>query len=377
MGTTEEHVSNERIASDDRATARRAWGHVEPVHDIVYFAPNLRARTDAAGLRGFWMAYFAMRSAPLGAAPAEFVTATFYGFHPHLVQRALPDAWHRLDPSAVLELRKPSPLQASKRPPRIGLCRTPLWEVAQPETVAAFEDAAERLARAGAQIKSVTLPDEFAGLRHAARETINNYERAAAMGPEWEHHRDGLSERLRARLELGRAMPHAEYLAAIRLGQSCRARLPSIFQDFDVLLAPCANGEAPRGLGETGDPGFQAIWTILHTPSLSMPTHRGPNGLPVAIQLVGNRHDDRHLLACAQWIWQRKHPVHPANASEAWTSGADPASAASETFPHGVSASRDVASETGQANRHIFGQNSHSSAARRRSRTRTPPRGRP
>ncbi len=205
--------------------------------------------------------------------------------------------------SAVLELRPPAPLQVSERPPRIGLCRTPLWQSAQPETVAAVEDAAERLAKAGAQTTSVTLPEEFSGLRYAARETINNYERAAAMAHEWAHHRERISERLHKRIELGRAMPHAEYVAALRLGESCRAQLTSIFQGLDILLAPCVNGEAPRGLGETGDPGFQTIWTILHTPSLSMPTHRGPNGLPVGIQLVANRHEDRKLLACAQWVW--------------------------------------------------------------------------
>jgi Asp-tRNA(Asn)/Glu-tRNA(Gln) amidotransferase A subunit family amidase len=219
-----------------------------------------------------------------------------------LIARSLDD----IDPlSAVLELRPPSPLQSLERAPCIGLCRTPLWTTAQPETMSAVEDAAERLARAGAQVTSVTLPEEFSGLRNAARETINNYERAGAMAHEWLHHREHISERLRKRIELGRAMQHAEYVAALRLGESCRAQLRSIFQELDVLLAPCVTGEAPRGLGETGDPGLQTIWTILHTPSLSMPTHRGPNGLPVGIQLVANRHEDRKLLACAQWIWQR------------------------------------------------------------------------
>jgi Asp-tRNA(Asn)/Glu-tRNA(Gln) amidotransferase A subunit family amidase len=78
-----------------------------------------------------------------------------------------------------------------------------------------------------------------------------------------------------------------------------------VFAEVDVLLAPCANGEAPRGLTETGDPGFQAIWTILHTPALTLPTHRGPNGLPVGIQLVAARYADRHLFACARWAWQQ------------------------------------------------------------------------
>ena len=40
---------------------------------------------------------------------------------------------------------------------------------------------------------------EFAGLRFAARETINNYERAAAMAHEWSGHREAISERLRKR----------------------------------------------------------------------------------------------------------------------------------------------------------------------------------
>jgi len=207
--------------------------------------------------------------------------------------------------SDVLELRPPSAPRSLDRAPRIGLCRTPLWHTAQPETVAAVEDAAARLGKAGAQVRDVVLPEEFSGLRNAARETINNYERAAAMGYEWNSHREAISERLRKRIEIGRAMPHGEYLAAIRLGEDCRARLPEVFDGIDVLLAPCANGEAPRGLGDTGDPGFQAIWTILYTPALALPTHRGPNGLPVAIQLVAQRYDDRRLFACARWVWQQ------------------------------------------------------------------------
>ena len=207
--------------------------------------------------------------------------------------------------SAVLEMRPPSRTQPLERPPRIGLCHTPLWKSAQPETVAAIEDAAQKLSKAGAQVRTITLPDEFAGLRNAARETINNYERAAAMAHEWATSRELISDRLRKRIELGRAMPHAEYVAALRLGESCRTRLPTLCEDVDVLLAPSADGEAPRGLNDTGDPGFQAIWTVLHVPALTMPTHRGPNGLPVGIQLISQRHEEPRLFACAHWIWQQ------------------------------------------------------------------------
>jgi Asp-tRNA(Asn)/Glu-tRNA(Gln) amidotransferase A subunit family amidase len=196
----------------------------------------------------------------------------------------------------------PVPLGAA---PRIGLCRTPLWDTADPETRHAVEDAAERLARAGATLRDITLPDQFAGLKSAARETINNYERSKSMAAEWASHRDLISPKLSRCIALGMDMPHAEYLGAIELGERCRAQLPAVFEGLDILLAPCVKGEAPVGLESTGDPGFQAIWTILHVPTMSLPTHRGPSGLPVGIQLVGARYGDQRLFACAKWVWER------------------------------------------------------------------------
>ena len=85
----------------------------------------------------------------------------------------------------------------------------------------------------------------------------------------------------------------------------CRVLLAGVFDKYDVLLVPCVPGEAPKGLGATGDPSMQAIWTALHTPTMTLPTHRGPNNLPVGIQLVAQRYDDDRLFACARWIWDK------------------------------------------------------------------------
>jgi Asp-tRNA(Asn)/Glu-tRNA(Gln) amidotransferase A subunit family amidase len=38
---------------------------------------------------------------------------------------------------------------------------------------------------------------------------------------------------------------------------------------------------------------------------MTLPTHRGPNNLPVGIQLVAQRYDDDRLFACAHWIWDK------------------------------------------------------------------------
>jgi amidase len=219
-----------------------------------------------------------------------------------LMARALDDV--ELVTSVLLGGRPgaPVPLDAA---PRIGLCRTPLWDTASPETKHAVEDAAARLAQAGAELREVVLPEDFAGLKAAARETINNYERSKSMAAEWASYRDLISPKLARCIALGMDMPHVEYLGAVRLGESCRAQLPAIFEGFDLLLAPCVQGEAPVGLASTGDPGFQAIWTILHVPTLSLPTHSGPSGLPVGIQLIARRHDDQRLFAGARWVWER------------------------------------------------------------------------
>jgi amidase len=201
----------------------------------------------------------------------------------------------------VLLGREPAPL-VDAAPPRVGLARTHLWDHAQPETVAAVEDAAERLAEAGAAIIEVKLPDAFAELKEA-REIVNDCERAVAMADEWHRHRDLISERLRKIIQRGLdALPH-DYAAAVRLAERCRLDLDAAFGAADVLLAPCVRGEAPEGLHYTGDPSFQALWTLLHAPTLTLPTSVGPNGLPVGIQLVGRLHDDERLLAVSRWIF--------------------------------------------------------------------------
>ena len=205
--------------------------------------------------------------------------------------------------TAVLRLDEPQPLRSMDAPPRIGICRTELWDSAQPETRSAVENAAAALSKAGAVVRNVALPEAFAGLPALARGTINHYERAACMAFEWDNHRAALSPQMRRYIENGLKTSRADYVAAWRRVEQARALLPQIFDGLDVLLAPCVPGEAPKGLASTGDPSMQAMWTALHTPTMTLPSHRGPNRLPVGIQLVAQRYDDDRLLACARWIW--------------------------------------------------------------------------
>ena len=81
------------------------WQLLEPVHAVVYFAPESREAYSGAGLKGGWMGYFASRAAAMGPVPPEMVIATFYNFHPRMVRRAIPDAWTFSTPEKVLRAR--------------------------------------------------------------------------------------------------------------------------------------------------------------------------------------------------------------------------------------------------------------------------------
>ncbi|MCL8253366.1 hypothetical protein AERO_18460, partial [Aeromicrobium fastidiosum] len=75
-------------------TLRRSFWHaVETIHHVVYFSPDAKAAFEAVGLKGTWMGYFASRAVALGTPPPEVVVATFHGFAPRMVHRALPAAW--------------------------------------------------------------------------------------------------------------------------------------------------------------------------------------------------------------------------------------------------------------------------------------------
>ena len=88
------------------STARRLWKLLEPYHAVVYFAPEVSDVYGAAGTKGYWMGYFASRSAAMGPVGPGVVTATFFNFAPTMVRRALPDAWSLSSPEAMLAARR-------------------------------------------------------------------------------------------------------------------------------------------------------------------------------------------------------------------------------------------------------------------------------
>ena len=185
--------------------------------------------------------------------------------------------------------------------PRIGICRSPVWEKAQPETQALLAQVASALAKAGATVVERELSASAAAIVDAHPVVVNN-ESGRAMGWELANAREQISEGLRERLEFGLSRGEAEVAGGHAMFERAQHEFPGCVEGLDVLVTPSAPGEAPAGLGWTGDPIFNLIWTSLHVPCVTVPAGVGPNGLPLGIQIVARIGEDRHALAWAQWV---------------------------------------------------------------------------
>ncbi|MBR1216788.1 amidase [Bradyrhizobium sp. U87765 SZCCT0131] len=188
-----------------------------------------------------------------------------------------------------------------ERAPRIGICRTPFWHKAQPETRALLADVATTLARAGADVVVRDLPSAFDAAEAAFAQVLNR-EAAQALGWELAHARDRISPALRDQLDGGLRVTAAAYAEAVMTLARLRDSVTATFDDLDVLVTPAATGQAPEGIASTGDSAFNWVWTALHGPAISVPAADGPDGLPLGIQVVARRGDDRAALAWSQWI---------------------------------------------------------------------------
>ncbi len=185
--------------------------------------------------------------------------------------------------------------------PRVGVCRTPMWDRAAPETETLFERAATLLARSGATVRNLTLPPVFDALEDA-HAVVMNAESARALGWEMTTARDQISPVLRERMEWGLAQPAAALADAQAVLRGLQAGFADVMGDLDFILTPSAAGEAPLGLAWTGDAGFNLIWTSLHVPCVTVPAGAGPSGMPLGVQVVTRRGEDHAALAWAAWV---------------------------------------------------------------------------
>src|SRR5260370_30460673 len=87
---------------------------------------------------------------------------------------------------------------------------------------------------------------------------------------------------------------------------AARAGLDAFFGPCDAVLVPAAPGEAPVGLGNTGNPIFNRMWTLLGVPCAALPAGFAGNAQPNAILLLGRIPRAPGLTAC--WAFSPPTP---------------------------------------------------------------------
>jgi Asp-tRNA(Asn)/Glu-tRNA(Gln) amidotransferase A subunit family amidase len=195
-------------------------------------------------------------------------------------------------------------LSGPPRSPRVGLWRTVRWSAATAPMQERLETVAQLLAAAGATVQEVDLGPEEERLIEAQM-AVMAAEAAREVGPLRDSEVAPLSPQLSELLDRGEQIGPEQLEAARRIGRHGLATAKNLLRQVDVLLAPSAPGEAPVGLGSTGDPIFNRIPTLLGLPCLNLPCGAGPSGAPLGVQLVGAPHAEGALLGVAGWIAQQ------------------------------------------------------------------------
>jgi Asp-tRNA(Asn)/Glu-tRNA(Gln) amidotransferase A subunit family amidase len=185
--------------------------------------------------------------------------------------------------------------------PRLAVVRFGKWSRVEPEQQKVFEAAVEKLRNADAVLEELELGE----LDQANWNTINTIlasEASLIFSDLVARYPDRTSDHLKSLVIVGKAYTAWEYLAAKELQEKMRSRFAADMSGFDAILTLPAFGEAPEGLGYTGDAEYCAPWTLLGVPAVTIPAGFGKNGLPLGLQIVGAYREDHRVLRVAKWI---------------------------------------------------------------------------
>jgi Asp-tRNA(Asn)/Glu-tRNA(Gln) amidotransferase A subunit family amidase len=193
--------------------------------------------------------------------------------------------------------------QRTPAAPALALVRTQLWPQASADMQAALERAARAAQAAGARVRERELPPIFEEAMRA-HVTIQDHEAYRALAYEFDRHQDRLGPILRKQLANAATIDFDRYDEARRTARRARQMFADLMADTDAMLTPSAPGAAPHGLGSTGDPMFNRLWTLLGPPCISVPGLTDAQGLPLGVQIVGRFARDRTALEAA-WFLER------------------------------------------------------------------------
>jgi Asp-tRNA(Asn)/Glu-tRNA(Gln) amidotransferase A subunit family amidase len=181
---------------------------------------------------------------------------------------------------------------------RLGLCRTPYFDRAEPETVAMF-DQLEGLLAPVADLVPFEAPEGF-GEADELHRCVMHCEGAAAFLNLVRTRGTLLHDDFHDRVELRNGYTQRQHYEAYDRLALMRIELEKRMAGVDAVLAPSAPGHAPQyvaGVRPRENPLFNACWTAMQVPVLNLPVMGPGDHLPLGVSVIGPRAEDRRVLA--------------------------------------------------------------------------------
>jgi aspartyl-tRNA(Asn)/glutamyl-tRNA(Gln) amidotransferase subunit A len=171
-------------------------------------------------------------------------------------------------------------------------------EKVEPVMATAMKQLIERLRGKGWPIKPVPLPPAVADILRNHR-IIMSVEAATFHGERWRRYPDDYPPRVTELLREGLAVPATAYTTARQHHGNLRSEMMGRFPDgIAAYLAPATQGPPPD-TSTTGTPLFQAPWSYMGLPTVSLPFAWTDDGLPLCIQVAGKNWEEDELIAVA------------------------------------------------------------------------------
>jgi aspartyl-tRNA(Asn)/glutamyl-tRNA(Gln) amidotransferase subunit A len=184
--------------------------------------------------------------------------------------------------------------------PKLGILRGYFKEKAEEGVWEGFKSAVERLGDAGAELLEIPLPEVF-GVVHAAHRLIMASEAASVHEELFRERRAEYRVGIRGLVSSGLLVPAHAYVDALRIRGAFIRKVRAMIGGMDSLVTPSAPTAALRGLESTGDPSFNAPWSLCGFPVITVPSGLNRDGLPLGVQLTGLPFQEIRLLRVAAW----------------------------------------------------------------------------
>ena len=186
------------------------------------------------------------------------------------------------------------------RPPHIGIVEDFYYENSDRSTMKTFALLLAKLSKAGAIIETANTQLDFDSILKSHR-VIMNCEAANTHKDNYEIRPDDFAPRVKEIIENGLNTPAHTYIQSKHFQQNYTRQVSKLSKKYDALIMPTSLSAAPTP-ETTGEPIFQAPWTMAGVPAISLPYELDDDGMPLGVQIISNHFNELNLLSTSMWI---------------------------------------------------------------------------